>query len=552
MVCRLGVVRLVLSAVKSLVASCLFLIVAAVFAADGPVPDGVNIAKARERRQPQLFSWVAWTDGAFAQAKRERKFILLDCAAEWCHWCHVMDETTYLDPEIGRILSNRFVAIRVDIDARPDLAERYGDWGWPATIIFSPDAEEIGKFRGYLAPDELKGALADIESSNPLVVNRLRDEPKNATPVATDPPAPTDALGWVGVRVTRDMDEWYDPDEGGWGRRQKAPIGANIEFELRRMAHGDVVARQRAVFSLEKQQALMDPVWGGVSQYSASTNWDEPHFEKLMAVQAANLEAYARGYQETSNEAFLADAKKIDNYLEAFLTSTNGTFFATQDADLNAHEKDKPFVDGHTYYALNDAGRRKLGIPRIDTHVYARENGLAIAALCTLYEVTHDEAVLKRARRAADAILVSHITDDGSVWHDADRKTGPFYLADAAAFGFGLARLGLVSGDPHYRLEARRIALATVKNFEDETSGGYFEHTPDANAAGVFTHRQYPFVHNVVCARFFATLSMGEAIWRDRSRRILAAIATPRTLDDQGRMVGEYLLALDEAGAYSW
>lgn len=527
---------------RRVLSGCLFLSIVAIAA--GQVPDSVNIAKARERGGRQQFAWVAWTDENFALAKREHRFILLDCAAEWCHWCHVMDATTYMDPDIGRILSNRFVAIRVDIDARPDLAERYGAWGWPATIIFSPDVEEVGKFRGYLPPDELKAALADIERGNP----------KGASRVVADPAAPVDALSWISARVTHDMDEWYDPREGGWGRMQKAPIGANIEFELRRAAHGDTNAFQRAAFSLEKQRVLIDPVWGGIYQYSAASNWNEPHFEKLMTYQAANLEAAARGYRATSNETFLADARKLDSYLEKFFTSTNGTFFATQDADLNAHETDKSFVDGHTYYALDDTARRKLGIPRIDTHIYGRENGLAIAALSTLYEITHDDAVLKRARRAADAVLASHVSDDGGVWHDADRKTGPFYLADAATFGWGLVRLAQVTNDAKYRDAAVRIGQAAVKNFLDPNTGGCVEHTADPNAAGVFTRRQQPFVHNVTCARFFAGLAKltDDASWRERSQHVLAAIATPRTLDDQGRIVGEYLLALDDAGAYSW
>ena len=546
MVSGVDIVRLVLPAVKNFGRSRVGIFLLAfgcgVVAAD--VPDSVNIAKARERGRRQLFPWAAWSNETFALAKRERRFILLDCAAEWCHWCHVMDETTYVDPDVGRILNDRFVAIRVDIDARPDLAERYGAWGWPATVIFSPDAEEVGKFRGYLAPDELKAALADI----------VRANPKDTSRIAADPGAPDDALGWIGARVTRDMDEWYDPHESGWGRQQKAPLGANIEFEFRRAAHGDTNAFRRAAFSLEKQRALIDPVWGGIYQYSAASNWNEPHFEKLMTYQAANLEAAARGYQATSNGTFLADARKIDSYLEKFFTSSNGTFFATQDADVNAHEKNKPFVDGHAYYALDDAGRRQLGMPRIDTHVYARENGLAMAALSTLYEVTHDEAVLKRAHRAAAAILASHVASDGSVWHDADRKSGPFYLADAAAYGWGLVRLAAITNDTRYRDVAKGIGLATVKNFEDAKSGGYFEHTPDENATGVFTRRQRPFIHNVTCARFFAGLAKltGDTVWRTRGQRILAAVATPRTLDDQGRMVGDYLLALDDLGAYSW
>ncbi len=140
-----------------------------------------NISEGREKSRQRSFfnAKVPWTDENFARAKQERRFIILDCAAEWCHWCHVMDETTYLDPDIGRTLSNRFVAIRVDIDARPDLAERYGAWGWPATVIFSPDAEELGKFRGYLAPEELKTALASVElhKSANTILHFHRDPP---------------------------------------------------------------------------------------------------------------------------------------------------------------------------------------------------------------------------------------------------------------------------------------------------------------------------------------------------------------------------------------
>ena len=108
-------------------------------------PDSVNVALARARGLRRSFEWAPWSAETFARAKRERRFVLVDGAAAWCHWCHVMDATTYADPEVGKILRERFVAIRVDVDARPDIEERYGDWGWPATILLSPDGEEIGK-----------------------------------------------------------------------------------------------------------------------------------------------------------------------------------------------------------------------------------------------------------------------------------------------------------------------------------------------------------------------------------------------------------------------
>ena len=50
----------------------------------------------------QPIAWQPWSDDVFARAKREHKFVLLDLEAVWCHWCHVMDETTYRDPEVSR------------------------------------------------------------------------------------------------------------------------------------------------------------------------------------------------------------------------------------------------------------------------------------------------------------------------------------------------------------------------------------------------------------------------------------------------------------------
>jgi uncharacterized protein YyaL (SSP411 family) len=511
------------------------------------VPPAVDIAKAREKALGQGFSWSPYENASFAKAKAEGRYILIDGAAEWCHWCHVMDETTYRDPEIGRMIREKFVAVRVDIDARPDFAERYGQWGWPATILLSPDAEEVGKFRGYIAPDALRATLEGILRTGPR-------GPAAGVIDLTARPAAVDALPWVASRSTLDLDDWWDAAEGGWGTHQKAPIGANIEFEWVRASHGDDDARARALLTLDKERALLDPVWGGLYQYSAASDWDSPHFEKLMTVQAAGIEARARAVLLTKDAAALADARAIASYVGGFLSAPDGGFYANQDADVGAHDRERPFVDGHTFYARDDAGRRALGLPWVDSHVYGRENGLAIAALAALYEASGDSAFLARAQKAADAVLATHVLADGTVLHDASKQDGPFFLADAAALGRGLARLAQVTGNARYRTAAAKIVAAMEKNFADAASGALFEATQDPNAAGVFGRRGIPFVHNVVAARAFALAGKleGEPRLRDRARAILAAIATPRGLAAQGRWIGEFLLALDEAGSMTW
>ena len=68
--------------------------------------------------------WQDWSDTVFDRARAEGRLVLLDLGAVWCHWCHVMEETTYKDPEVVSLIQTRFVAVRVDQDARPDLLLR--------------------------------------------------------------------------------------------------------------------------------------------------------------------------------------------------------------------------------------------------------------------------------------------------------------------------------------------------------------------------------------------------------------------------------------------
>jgi uncharacterized protein len=502
-------------------------------------PDDVNIAKARGEGKKLTVDFQPWSDETFEKAKREGKFILVDGSAEWCHWCHVMDETTYSDAEVGKVLSEKFVAIRVDIDARPDIADRYGEWGWPATILLSPDAEELGKFRGYIAKEDLLPLLEGVGSRE--VINDAE---------TSERAAPRDALPWVFSRTLRDLDGYYDTDHGGWGMRQKAPIGEDAELMIALGEHGNRGELERGLTTLAAERALIDRVFGGMYQYSAGGTWSEPHYEKLMTVQASNLEAYARAYLLTKDPALLADAKDLERYMDTILSGPDGAFYVTQDADVNAHDKSKPFVDGKVFYEADAAGRATLGMPRVDDHEYAYENGLAIAALVKLYEATGEPALLERAKAAADLMLRTHVGSDGRVKHDAQGTRDVAYLADAAALGRGLSLLAKATGNGHYREAALGIARTMDSLFSSEGTPLLYAHSVDDHATGVFARRTTSFDGNVLAARCHAELYRltGDHAELDRGLAIIGALATPSGLDSRGRMTGGFLLALDELG----
>ena len=98
----------------------------------------------------------------FAEARAQHRFVLLDLEAVWCHWCHVMDEQTYSDPQVIALMNQRYLAAKVDQDSDPDLSNRYGDYGWPATIVFAADGSEIIKHQGYMPPANMVSLLQAI------------------------------------------------------------------------------------------------------------------------------------------------------------------------------------------------------------------------------------------------------------------------------------------------------------------------------------------------------------------------------------------------------
>jgi uncharacterized protein YyaL (SSP411 family) len=270
--------------------------------------------------------WHAWSPEIFAQAKRENKFILLDLEAVWCHWCHVMAETTYPDPTVVRLMQSRYLAVRVDQDSRPDLANRYEDNGWPATIIYAPDGSELVKRQGYVPPRAMAALLqAVIDDPTPGPSVRPETSPAAAT---------TTELG--DVRRSALLQAWaegYDDKAGGWGFSHKFLDWDSVELALHRSA-ADPRAAQMARDTLRLQRKLIDPVWGGVYQYSVGGDWNEPHFEKIMQMQAENMRIYAQAYVRWHDPADLASARAIYGYLRAFLTSPDCVVCTSQDADL--------------------------------------------------------------------------------------------------------------------------------------------------------------------------------------------------------------------------
>jgi uncharacterized protein YyaL (SSP411 family) len=465
---------------------------------------------------PAPIAWQDWSEKAFAQAARERRLVLLDLGAVWCHWCHVMDETTYRDPEVVQLLKEHFVPVHVDQDAHPDLANRYEDYGWPATIVFDSSGGELVRFRGYIEPPRMRSLLrALVEDPTPG---------PSVTAAAGSPDAAHGTFAHGTTALRQELEalqvERYDGERGGWGFVHKYLDADSIEHALLRARQGDAGAERRARETLGRARALFDPVWGGVYQYSDSGVWSNPHFEKIMSFQAGYLRAYSLAYAQWRDPDHLAAAREVHRYLRAFLRSPEGAFYVSQDADV------VPGRHSAGYFALPDAERRRQGLPRVDTHLYARENGWAVQGLVALHQAGGDVLALDDALTAARWIVANRSLPGGGFAHGAADTAGPF-LADTLAAAKGFLALYAATGEREWLRRAEDAAAFIDRTFRRGGRPGYV--TAAGSKGGPLGEARPQREENVQVGRLAAALEREteRASYREMARLALGYVSIP-------------------------
>lgn len=459
---------------------------------------------------PATLHWQGWSQDVFTQAKSEHRFVLLDLEAVWCHWCHVMDVTTYRDPKVIGLLQSKYLLVKVDQDSRPDLSNRYEDYGWPATVVFDGDGHEIVKRQGYLDPEEMASmlqAIIDDPSPGPSVTA------ETAIQFPANPLLPAALREQLG----KDYIAGFDTKEGSWGFSQKYLDWDSVEYAMDLAAKGDARADNMARQTLKAQLNLLDPAWGGVYQYSTDGVWSNPHFEKIMQMQAENLRIYSLAYAQWHDPDYLHAAQSIHHFLQTFLMSSDGAFYTSQDADLVHGEHSAE------YFRLSGPERRKRGVPRVDTHIYARENGWAISGLASLYAATGDPQVLEEAVRAAQWVQRNRSFPGGGFRHGAKDVSGPF-LGDSIAMARAFLALYGVTGDRKWLASAE-----STMGYIDKTFAG----KPGFVTAVAPTDRAYvPHPQrdeNVAVTRAANLLShyTGNAAYRQMSDTAMRYLAAP-------------------------
>jgi uncharacterized protein YyaL (SSP411 family) len=506
--------------------------------------------------------WRPWGEPAFAEARRLGRPILLSLSAVWCHWCHVMDETSYSDPRVIAAVNEHFVPVRVDNDRHPDVNRRYNMGGWPTTAFLAASGDVLTGGT-YLPPDQMLESLArvkaffDANQAKILALGSERAADGDGAAMARltgmplrgeqaiealegDPDVPGDISAEVALQVVRG----FDPVCGGIGAEPKFPqpdvYSFVLAYGLLRGAGdpdhvpdgGSALLRParvrevvRATLTAMAEGGLYDGVQGGFFRYATRRDWSVPHYEKMLEDNArlillyleASLHADEHDLGDGASYRRVAEGS-IDYLLATLWRDDVPAFAGSQDADEH-------------YYLLDAGGRAELPAPFVDPTVYVDWNALAARALLRAAPVFGRPELADRALRLLEYLVTTARRGDAMahfVLPDGIVGDGAPLLGDQATVAAAELDAYEITGDRRWLRRARSLSHWAGEHLCTPDGRLLDRLAVPGESAGLLAQPVPALDENAAMAEVLLRLEAhtGEVRFRERALEILAAWAT--------------------------
>jgi uncharacterized protein YyaL (SSP411 family) len=481
--------------------------------------------------------WYAWGEEALTRARAEDRPLLVSIGYSACHWCHVMEHESFEDPEIARLMNDRFVCIKVDREERPDVdavlmeacQAMTGQGGWPLNAFLTPEQEPF--FVGTYYPPEARHGLpswrAVLDAIADAWSERRDDIRKQSSQVvrslggasrlpASDVPI-TDALLTEAVDGLRGA---FDGRNGGFGGAPKFPQASLIEFLLAR----DEREMSQSMLRAMARGGIYDQVGGGFARYAVDPTWTVPHFEKMLYDNALLARAYLHGWQVSSEPLLRRVCCETLDWALRELRGPEGGFCSALDADSEGVEGKyyvwslaeldealAPLGDDAARAAIAFFGatargnfeganvlegrgpepepqllaeiraqlyevRERRVRPGLDDKRLCSWNALMISALAEAGASLDRPDYVSAAVACAEFVLRDMVGDDGGLLrtYKDGRAHIDAYLEDHAYLLEAMLTLYEATLDPRWYREAARLADILRDRFADAEQGGFF------------------------------------------------------------------------------
>ncbi len=494
--------------------------------------------------------WHAWNDETLAKAKQDNMPIFLSIGYSSCHWCHVMAHESFEDEDIAKIMNENFINVKVDREERPDIDDIYqkvcqiatGQGGWPLSVFLTPDQKPfyVGTYfpilDSYGRPGfgSILNQLSQAWKEKPHDIekaaeNFLQTLQKTET-VKTISKLEKSILDEAAVNLL----QMGDLNFGGFGQAPKFPNAANISFMFRYSKLSGISKFKEFGLKTLKKMAkggIFDQIGGGFHRYSTDAIWLVPHFEKMLYDNALIPINYVEAYQITKDPFYLDILRKTLDYVLREMTSKEGGFFSSQDADSEGEEgkyyvwqkseikeilgKDADafclfydVTDGGNWEGktilcnninfssvafqsgisevqlqqlLNSCGKKLLEVrskrvpPGLDDKILTSWNALMITAFAKGYRVTNEKKYLDAAEKCIE-FIENNLVKEGKLlrtYKDGNTKIQG-YLDDYSFFGAALLDVFEINPEIKYLKQAQEIANYLVEHFWDSKNNSFY------------------------------------------------------------------------------
>ncbi len=303
-------------------------------------------------------NWYPWGKEAFKKAKKENRPIFLSIGYSTCHWCHVMEEESFENEAVAKILNDNYISIKVDREEYPQLDKKYQLWymavhgkrgGWPLSVFMTPDMKPF-HFATYIPAEEGYGSKGMFQML-PFYADLCKNDKKQFQTIVkkyskihkekNTQKAVKSKLTEESIKIyMSEVKKQFDPTNGGFSKRPKFPEASKLSLLLDIYAlYDNKEALQMAELTLRKmaEGGIYDQVGGGFFRYTTDEEWHIPHFEKMLYTNAELISVYVKLYEITKDPLYkrvVVDtiAQMEENFMQG------GLYLSASDADSAGEE----------------------------------------------------------------------------------------------------------------------------------------------------------------------------------------------------------------------
>lgn len=404
----------------------------------------------------------------------------------------MMDDETYSHPEIVSLIEERFVAVRVDADRRPDINERYNLGGWPTTAFLTCGGDTLSGGT-YFDAQHMLAALqqvADAYRDRAAEIDARAAARRSAAPSPSSEPDTGDAVPhFRSLLIDR-----FDRQHGGFGSQPKHPHPYALLFALSLAGEDDRDLRTILSVTLDRMDALWDPREGGFYRYADRSDWSAPGSGKTLEENAALLHVYVEAALALGDERWRERAAAIVNWVRsAMIDSEEGGFF-------------------------NAASPRG-----IDRALYVDRNAMMAGAFIRAAALCDDIWLRDFALRSLDAVIAPAYTPGDGVAHvigPARSRSIRGLLTDQIHAAGSLIWAHAATGQLPYSMLAAELMQFAARTMWHGDAGAFRDRADPADPI-------IPFELNCHAAVVLDRLAVltSDAAYQDRARVILENLA---------------------------